>query len=175
MDAKPKHKPKPPHKAPRKLAARSLNAQRVQVCVPRVVPIGEMARLRWQSSEKSVVGGGAREAVRVGVAERLAAMGGREGRPIRLVPVRELWDRAHDQRDKDGLLLPGSRVAGAQPRMYPEHDVNSHGHGYEHVYYRTEMLKRELAGEGFLFDPPVAERVVSAVIACGGVVDGRRV
>lgn len=166
MDAKPKHKPKPV----RKLAARSLNAQRVQVCVPRVVPIGEMAKLRWQSSD----GHGMCDA-RARMAARLAAMGGREGRPIRLVPVRELWDRAHDQRDKDGLLLPGSRVAGAQPRMYPEHDVNSHGHGYEHVYYRTEMLKRELAGEGFLFDPPAAERVVSAVIACGGVVDGRRV
>jgi hypothetical protein len=74
--------------------------------------------------------------------------------------TRDVADRAHDDRDSDGLLLPGAVAAGARARVYPRHQMTSrgvaHDSAFDELYERQRWLDQQVGG------------VVGVSYACGG-------
>lgn len=79
------------------------------------------------------------------------------------ISTRDASDRAHNMRDADGLLVPGSRVIGATPRRYPRHQMAgtvANDSSFDGLYERQRRLDREF-GE-----------VAGVSYAAGGGVNG---
>ena len=100
--------------------------------------------------------------------------------PMETLSSRDPFDRAHDIKSADGLLVPSAKkrarsaaragvLPGSKPRRYPECLLNSRGVAFDTVadetYERQQRLERELGEVHGITASPCLGNVVAA--ACG--------
>ena len=78
--------------------------------------------------------------------KRIYLTGCRERRQT--IPTRDRADRAHDERDARGLLVPGIRAHHAKPRRYPPSAMTSGGVSFDSAFDWLYEAQRRLAREG---------------------------
>lgn len=84
--------------------------------------------------------------------------------PADHAPTRDAADAAHDDRDRDGLLVPAAVAHGARPRLYPEHQMTSRGVAYDSAFDELYERQRWLDAE--------VGAVPGVSYACGGAANG---
>jgi len=61
-------------------------------------------------------------------------------------PTRDRADRAHNQKDGKGVLLPAAQASGAKPRRYPPHQMTSRGVSFDSAADALAEAQERLAG-----------------------------